>query len=54
MRIGRPRERVGELIEKVGLRAFLKAVGLKPVPQMIKASENEPRTSSSKREAHRA
>ena len=36
---GRPRERVGELIEKAGLKTFLKAVGLKPVPQMI----NRPR-----------
>ncbi len=36
---GRPRERVGELIEKVGMRTFLKAMGLKPAPQMI----NRPR-----------
>ena len=40
--IGRPRERVGELIEKVGMRVFLKAVGLKPVPQMIKAPRTNP------------
>jgi sulfite reductase alpha subunit len=39
---GRPRERVGELIEKVGMRNFLKAVGLKPVPQMIKAPRTNP------------
>ncbi len=39
---GRPRERVGELIEKVGMRTFLKAVGLKPVPQMIKAPRTNP------------
>lgn len=40
--IGRPRERVGELIERVGMRTFLKAVGLKPVPQMIKAPRTNP------------
>ncbi len=39
---GRPRERVGELIEKAGMRNFLKAVGLKPVPQMIKAPRTNP------------
>jgi len=39
---GRPRERVGELIEKVGMRTFLKAVDLKPVPQMIKAPRTNP------------
>jgi sulfite reductase alpha subunit len=40
--IGRPRERVGELIERMGMRVFLKAVGLKPVPQMIKAPRTNP------------
>ncbi|MCJ7782329.1 MAG: dissimilatory-type sulfite reductase subunit alpha, partial [Desulfobacterales bacterium] len=39
---GRPRERVGELIERLGMRNFLKAVGLKPVPQMIKAPRTNP------------
>ena len=39
---GRSRERVGELIEKVGMRNFLKAVGLKPVPQMVKAPRTNP------------
>ncbi len=39
---GRPRERVGELIEKVGMRVFLKAMGLPPVPQMIKAPRTNP------------
>jgi len=33
---------VGELIEKVGMRNFLKVVGLKPVPQMIKAPRTNP------------
>jgi sulfite reductase alpha subunit len=32
---GRTRERVAELIERVGMRTFLKAVGLKAVPQMV-------------------
>ena len=40
--IGRPRERVGELIERMGMRVFLKAVGLPPVPQMIKAPRTNP------------
>jgi dissimilatory sulfite reductase alpha subunit len=39
---GRPRERVGELIEKAGLKTFLKAVGLKPVPQMINRPRSNP------------
>ena len=32
---GRSRERVAELIERLGLRTFLRAVGIKPVPQMV-------------------
>ena len=32
---GRTRERVGELIERLGLKTFLRAVGIKPVPQML-------------------
>ncbi|MGZ3589627.1 MAG: hypothetical protein ACXU99_03120 [Thermodesulfobacteriota bacterium] len=39
---GRPRERVGELIEKVGMRTFLKVIGVKPTPQMIKAPRTNP------------
>jgi sulfite reductase alpha subunit len=39
---GRTRERVGELIERVGMRNFLKAIGLKPAPQMIKAPRANP------------
>ncbi len=31
----RHRERVGELIRRLGMRAFLKAVDLEPVPQMV-------------------
>ncbi|MCG0277721.1 MAG: dissimilatory-type sulfite reductase subunit alpha [Thermanaeromonas sp.] len=32
---GKNRERIGELIYRVGMRTFLKAVGLPPVPQMV-------------------
>jgi sulfite reductase alpha subunit len=32
---GKMRERLGELINRLGMRAFLKAVDLPPVPQMI-------------------
>ncbi|MCX8023283.1 MAG: dissimilatory-type sulfite reductase subunit alpha [Syntrophorhabdaceae bacterium] len=32
---GRTRERLAELIERVGLKTFLKEIGLKPVPQMV-------------------
>ena len=39
---GRPRERVGELIERMGMRTFLKAVGVPAVPQMIKAPRTNP------------
>jgi sulfite reductase alpha subunit len=39
---GRPRERVGELIERVGMRTFLKVIGIKPTPQMIKAPRTNP------------
>jgi sulfite reductase alpha subunit len=39
---GKSRERIGELIEKVGMRTFLKAVGLKPVPQMINRPRSNP------------
>ena len=40
--LGRPRERVGELIERMGMRVFLKAMGLPPVPQMIKSPRTNP------------
>jgi sulfite reductase alpha subunit len=38
----KPRERVGELINRMGMRTFLRAVGLKPVPQMVKAPRANP------------
>ena len=40
---GRPRERVGELIEKVGMRTFLKVSRNQArTPQMIKAPRTNP------------
>ncbi len=39
---GRVRERVAELIERIGFRHFLRAIGLKPVPQMVKAPRANP------------
>jgi sulfite reductase alpha subunit len=39
---GKMRERLGELIHRLGMRAFLKAVDLPPVPQMIKAPRANP------------
>lgn len=39
---GKNRERVGELIDRVGLATFLDAVGLKPAPQMVQAPRANP------------
>ena len=39
---GKSRERLGELINRMGMRTFLKAVGLKPIPQMVKAPRANP------------
>jgi sulfite reductase alpha subunit len=39
---GKMRERLGELINRLGMRAFLKAVDLPPVPQMIKVPRANP------------
>ncbi|MBI5304578.1 MAG: dissimilatory-type sulfite reductase subunit alpha [Chloroflexi bacterium] len=39
---GKMRERLGELINRQGMGKFLKAVGLKPVPQMIKRPRANP------------
>ncbi len=39
---GKSRERLGELIKRVGMRTFLKAVGLPAVPQMVKAPRTNP------------
>ena len=32
---GRSRERIAELIERMGLKTFLRAMDIKPVPQMV-------------------
>jgi sulfite reductase alpha subunit len=39
---GKMRERLGELINRLGMRAFLAAVNLPPVPQMISAPRANP------------
>ena len=39
---GKSRERLGELIQRLGMRVFLKAVGLQAVPQMVKAPRTNP------------
>ena len=39
---GKMRERLGELINRQGMSKFLKAVDLKPVPQMIKRPRANP------------
>jgi sulfite reductase alpha subunit len=39
---GTNRERVGELIQRVGLPAFLDAIGLDPAPEMVSAPRDNP------------
>ncbi len=39
---GKMRERLGELIERVGLNVFLKGVGVDPIPQMVKTPRMNP------------
>jgi sulfite reductase alpha subunit len=39
---GTNRERIGELIQRVGLAAFLDGIGLDPVPEMISAPRDNP------------
>ncbi|WP_003542698.1 dissimilatory-type sulfite reductase subunit alpha [Desulfotomaculum nigrificans] len=39
---GKTRERIGELILRLGMRNFLRAVGLEPVPQMVNAPRANP------------
>ena len=39
---GKMRERLGELINRLGMRAFLKAIGLPPMPQMVRAPRANP------------
>jgi len=39
---GKMRERLGELIDRVGMRVFLKDMGIKPIPQMVKYPRPNP------------
>ena len=39
---GKSRERIGELIQRVGMAGFLDAIGLDPVPEMISAPRDNP------------
>jgi dissimilatory sulfite reductase alpha subunit len=39
---GKNRERIGELIQRVGLANFLDAIGLDPVPEMVSAPRDNP------------
>lgn len=39
---GKNRERVSELIDRMGLSVFLKAIGLPPLPQMVHAPRSNP------------
>jgi len=39
---GKMRERIGELIKRLGMRTFLRAVGLPAVPQMVKTPRTNP------------
>ena len=39
---GNTRERIGELIERKGLVTFLRAIGLKPQPQMVFRPRSNP------------
>ncbi len=39
---GKNRERIGELIQRLGLREFLAAVGLEPDPRMVKEPRSNP------------
>jgi len=39
---GKNRERIGELIDRLGMPAFLEAIGLKPCPQMVHAPRSNP------------
>lgn len=39
---GKPRERVGEVIERVGMRSFLSYIGVPPQPQQVKEPRKDP------------
>jgi sulfite reductase alpha subunit len=36
------RERIGEMIERIGLRVYLKGMGIKAIPQMVKEPRSNP------------
>jgi sulfite reductase alpha subunit len=36
------RERIGELVKRVGIRTFLKDMGMDPLPQMVNAPRANP------------
>ena len=38
----KPRERIGEVIEVEGMRSFLDAIGVDPMPQQVFAPRKEP------------
>jgi len=39
---GKNRERIGELIQRVGMANFLDAIGLDPAPEMVSAPRDNP------------
>ena len=39
---GKTRERIGELIQRVGMPAFLDGIGLEPAPEMVSAPRDNP------------
>ncbi len=39
---GKARERIGEVMERVGMRSFLEYIGVPPAPQMIKEPRKDP------------
>ena len=39
---GKSRERIGELIQRVGMPAFLDGIGLEPIPEMVSAPRDNP------------
>jgi sulfite reductase alpha subunit len=39
---GNNRERVGELVQRVGLAAFLDGIGMDPVPEMVSSPRDNP------------
>ena len=39
---GKNRERVGELIQRIGMGNFLEAIGLEPIPEMVAHPRENP------------